>query len=175
MMGDVALLVPLVSAVAGATIGFAPTYLLERRKQRAALAVRWDASLYGLCADFSSAARQLLAIAETEVHAKAEDRPVQEHLAERLAEPHLRLRSLMEQIRLLGGLELQLAALAVRHHAYSAVDVALGRSDPHEDEEGYEEEPTDRLRGALLGFYEPARAQLGVLNAGDVARTHRGA
>jgi hypothetical protein len=177
MASSVALWVPVVSVLGGATIGFLPTYLLERRKERTALLTRWDATLYGLCAEFTSAVRQLLFMAERALDARGLERLDNQVLPEQLDGPHLRLRSLSEQIRLLADSSLQEAARLVQHHAYSVRAVALGGADPHAGEPGYEDPPTVRLRAALLPFYAAARSQLRVLNPADVAsddvRTYR--
>jgi hypothetical protein len=55
-----AVLVPVIPVVVGALVAVVPAYAMERRRERNALAVRWDSARYRLCADFASAVRQLL-------------------------------------------------------------------------------------------------------------------
>lgn len=165
MPGSVELLVPVVSVIGGATIGFLPSYLQERRRERAALLTRWDTTLYELCAEFTSAARELLYIAEQPTRNTAGGRDA---TTGRIGAAHLRLRTSYEQIRLLGSRELQAAADRARHHAYSLRVVAEGGGDPHAGEAGYETPPNRRLRGALPAFYAAARRQLRVQDPEDV-------
>jgi hypothetical protein len=46
--------------VVGAAIGLIPTYLIERRKEKHTLAIRWDTALYELCKDFSATVREFV-------------------------------------------------------------------------------------------------------------------
>jgi hypothetical protein len=165
MPGAVELLVPVVSVIGGATIGFLPSYLQERRRERAALLTRWDATLYDLCAEFTSAVRALLFLAERTADGK--ETPPQE-TAHGLDSAQLRIRTAYEQIRLLGSSDLQRAADTIRHHGYAVRMVAEGIHDPHVGEPGSAEPPTRRLRGALPAFYAAARTQLRVQDPEDV-------
>ena len=46
----------IVAVIVGAIIGFVPSYLMERRRERSLLRSRWDSALFDLCSDFASSA-----------------------------------------------------------------------------------------------------------------------
>jgi hypothetical protein len=165
-MNSGGLLTTLIPVLAGAAIGVVPAYLIERHRERSALAVRWDMSLYALCADFTVAVRQMLLAAErTGIVA---DPIMRRERQEQLDEHRVRLRTLQEQIRLLGNSELQSTARLVLHHAYAVRTVALGGADPRrEDYPGTD--PRDRLNAAIRGFYVAARKQLRVKAPADIS------
>jgi hypothetical protein len=148
-------LVSLVPVLLGAALAVLPAYYVERRRERTALVTRWDTSLYTLCAEFTSAVRLLLYLAErtpapkdSEIHYKEFD------------DAQIRLRALSEQIRLIGNLDVQRAARIVQHHSWSVREEALTGADPHEGD--YSLPAKLRLRAALFEFYTAARTQLRV-------------
>jgi hypothetical protein len=149
--------------VVGAAVGFIPTYLIERRKERHALAVRWDTALYELCKDFSATVREFVHLVRR--YGSSVDK--EQHRA-RVDEHHAHLRGLAQQIRLLGSKDLQQAAREVEHHAWWVREVCEGREDKLA--EYYENVPPEtRLRAAMHQLYVATRAQLGVSKPEDVA------
>ena len=107
---------------AGAAIGLVPTFLIERRKERHQLAVRWDPALYELCKDFAASVREFVHLA------RRYDRSTnkEQHIA-RVDERHAQLRELAQQMRLLGSKELQQAAREVEHHVWWVREVCESR------------------------------------------------
>ncbi len=165
-LGYVNVWLALVPVVAGAAIGLIPAYLIERRRERSTLAVRWDMSLYQLCAEFTVSVRQMIAGAEQT--GLVSDPIVRRQRQEQLDEFRVRLRTLQEQIRLLGNSELQSSARLVLHHAYAVRTVALGGPDPRADDYPGTD-PRERLNASIRGFYVAARKQLRVDHPLDVS------
>lgn len=148
---------------AGAAIGLVPTYLIERRKERHELAVRWDPALYEICKDLAATVREFVHLARR--YDRSADK---EQHAARVDERHARLRGLVQEIRLLGSKDLQQAAREIEHHVSWVRRVCEGDEDLMA--EFYEGKPPEvRLRAAMHQLYVAARAQLGVANARDVA------
>ncbi|WP_040829689.1 hypothetical protein [Nocardia jiangxiensis] len=142
--------------IAGAAIGFIPTYLLEPSKQRHALRTRWDVPLFELCKQFTGTSRQLVHLA-TRVD-ETDDNAAQLSLIE---EKHRELRALFEQLRLIGGKQLQESARLIIHHCYAVRAVAEGKPDPRAtDYPGMT--PTAPVADVTQAFYTAARNQLGV-------------
>jgi hypothetical protein len=147
----------------GAAVGLVPAYLIERRKERHALRVRWDLPLYEMCKDCASAVRQFVHLVRR--YDRTADR--EQHYA-RVDEQHARIRTLVQQIRILGSQDLQQAAREVEHHAWWVRKVCEGGKD--ELAEYYADlPPEDRLRESMLRLFIAARRQLGVKNPDDVA------
>lgn len=145
--------------IVGAGVGLIPTYLMERRKERHALAVRWDAPLYDLCKDCAASARQLVHLV------RRLDRVAdQDEQRDRVDGEHARLRSVVQQLRILGTAELQQAAREVEHHAWWVRAVHEGRPDELIDHYGGRA-AEDRLRDAMRTLFVAARRQLGVKDA----------
>ena len=165
-LGTVDVWLPLVPVVAGAAIGLIPAYVIDRRRERSTLAIRWDMSLYELCAQFTVSVRQM--IAEAEQTGVISDPMVRRQRQEQLDEFRVRLRTLQEQIRLLGNSELQSAARLVLHHAYAVRTVSLGGPDPRADDYPGTD-PRERLNASIRGFYVAARKQLRVEHPLDVS------
>ncbi|MFG3252950.1 hypothetical protein [Streptomyces sp. NPDC048172] len=142
--------------VVGAAVGLIPAYAMERRKERHALAVRWDASLYDLCKECAASVRQLVHLSHRLDRLADRDeqrRKVDDELA--------RLRSVVQQLRILGTAELQQAAREVEHHAWWVRAVHEGRPDEligHYGGRAVE----DRLRDAMRRLFVATRRQLGV-------------
>jgi hypothetical protein len=149
--------------VVGAAVGVIPTYVIERRKERHALAVRWDLPLYDLCRELTSVTRQFVHLVRR--YNRTEDQAA--HF-KRVDDEHARLRGLVQQIRLLGSRELQQAAREVEHHAWWLREVHEGREDALVSYYGGVE-PEVRLRDATLRLLTAARRQLGVKDAEDIA------
>ncbi|MBB5867119.1 hypothetical protein F4553_000498 [Allocatelliglobosispora scoriae] len=146
----------------GAAIGFVPTLLIERSKQRHALQTRWDVPLFELCKQFVGAARQLVHLAR---HLDRAPDPTGHAL--RVDQAHSELRALFEQVRLLGSGRLQEAARLVVHHAYAVRAVAEGQPDERaKDYPGTT--PQARIKNAITEFLAAARDQLGVAAPDDV-------
>jgi hypothetical protein len=89
-------------------------------------------------------------------------------LAEDINEEHRKLRTLSERLRLLGDLELQLAARWIVRHAYAVREVSEGRPDPRA-KEFPGRSPHQRLGEELQNFYVAAREQLKVINPKAIA------
>ncbi len=151
----------LILVVAGAVIAFLSNYLMERHKERSAMAHRWDESLRLLCSDFARTARELLQLSR-QLNGSAD-----EDTRRQLDEVHLRLRALTHQIKLLGNREVQLAAQLVLHHGY-AVRMVVGEKKPDDRGGTYKEPPEDRYKAALMSFYKAARKQLRVEDPEDI-------
>lgn len=158
-----AVVTSVVLLVVGAMVGLVPTYLSERRKERHALATRWDSPLYELCKDFATTVRQFVHLV------RRYDRAIDEKVhAAAVNDHHARLRGLAQQIRLLGSEELQLTAREVEHHAWWVRQVCEGGEDElatYYDGKSAE----DRLRAAMHRLYVASRHQLGVSRPEDVA------
>ena len=144
-------------------VGLVPTYLNERRKERHALRVRWDVSLYELCKDFAATVRQFVHLVRR--YGRVQD-PEQHRI--RVDDQHARIRTLAQQIRILGSQELQQLAREVEHHVWWVREVSEGRAD--ELAAYYQgREPEERLRHAMQKLLIAARTQLGVQNPEGVA------
>ncbi|WP_328468614.1 hypothetical protein OHA21_52245 [Actinoplanes sp. NBC_00393] len=158
----------IITLVLGAAIGFAPTYLVERAKQRAQLSTRWDQELYRLCAEFTATARQLshsagrLAGNPTMLIGPADDQLAQRQLVDDL---HVRLRALREQIRIVGSLDVQESARRIQAHCFWLRVVAQGGTD---EDEGKAVTPGHRVLAELPRFYSAVRRQLRVPDADQV-------
>ncbi|MEU9012844.1 hypothetical protein AB0D12_24400 [Streptomyces sp. NPDC048479] len=148
--------------IIGAAVGLIPTYLIERKRERHALEVRWDLPLYGLCNQCASAARQLVHLVRR--YNRTQDR--EEH-QKKVDEQHARLRSVVQQIRILGSREQQ-AAREVEHHAWWVRNVHEGGED---ELAAYyaNATPEERLREAMRRLFVAGRRQLGVKKPDDVA------
>lgn len=149
--------------VAGAAIGVIPTYLMERRREKHALAIRWDTALYKLCKDFSTTVREFVHLGRRLGRGGDEEARAAEVEAH-----HAHLRGLAQQVRLLGSQDLQQAAREVEHHVWWVRYVWDGRED--ELASYYVGVPPEaRLRAAMHELYVAARVQLGVANPQEVA------
>lgn len=149
--------------VVGAAIGLIPTYLMERRTEKHALAIRWDTALYELCNDFSATVREFVHLGRRLGRGGDEEARTAE-----LEAHHSHLRGLAQQIRLIGSQDLQQAAREVEHHASWVRYTWEGRQD---ELAGYYAgvPPEARLRAAMHQLYVAARTQLGVPNPEEVA------
>jgi hypothetical protein len=146
----------LLLVIVGAAVGLIPAYVMERRRERHALAVRWDASLYDLCKECAASARQLVHLVRR--YDRVEQRDEQHS---KVDDEHARLRSVVQQLRILGTAELQQAAREVEHHAWWVRAVYEGRPDELIDHYGGRA-VEDRLREAMRRLFVAARRQLGV-------------
>ena len=148
--------------VLGAAIGFVPTFLLERSKQRHALRTRWDVPLYELCGEFLSTTRTLGHLA------KHLDRSSDRNDTVRaLDAQHAELRGLYEQVRLLGNRRVQETARTVIHHCYAVRAVAEGSADMRAKDYP-DTTPEARVKSAVKEFVVAVRVQLGVASPNDV-------
>ncbi len=153
----------LLSAILGAALGFASKYVVDAVRRRHELRTRWDAGLFQIAADFAREARELLNAADArhrEGSSPARDRE--------LATSHDRMRTLSEQLRLLGTDEVQRTSRTVIHHAYSVRGVAEGKGDRYSAL--YRGSPRDRYLEGLDEFYRAVRTQLRVDNPEAVER-----
>jgi hypothetical protein len=146
-----------VAVVAGAIIGFVPSYLMDVRRERSMIRSRWDNSLFELCSDFASTARGLQELCLRQVGNETDAR-----LTEVIDEEHRRLRVVSERLRLLGDLELQLAVRLIVRHAYAVREVSEGRPDPRRDQFPGQS-PHQRFGEAMQNFCVAARKQLQVV------------
>jgi hypothetical protein len=148
--------------VVGAAIGLIPTYIIERRKEKHALAVRWDVALYELCKDYSATVREFVHLAR-----RLDRSGNKEERAARFDEHHAHLRGLAQQMRLLGSKDLQQAAREIEHHVWWVRAVCEGGEDRLAGHYAGVP-PEDRLRAAMQRLYVAARAQLGVPRPAEV-------
>lgn len=148
--------------VLGAGIGFLPTYLTDRRRERSQLATRWDVSLHAQSAEFVASARKLRHLASRLTPA-----PQNGGLAQQVDEEHAKLRALAEQVGLLADKGLQTAVRTVVRHAYAVREVAEGRPDPRAGQ--YTGQPDERLKAALRDCRRATRVQLRVAHPDDLA------
>jgi hypothetical protein len=152
------LLTSIILLTVGAAIGLVPAFLTERDKRLHALKIRWDVPLYELCKEFTAAARQLLDLSR-----QYQGRTDKDEQSRRIDEQHAKIRTLTEQVYLIGSADLQTAARLVLHHAYAVRETGKGASDRRaKDYPGTK--PEGRFRKALRDFYVAARMQLGVAN-----------
>jgi hypothetical protein len=147
---------------AGAVIGFVPTYVNERRKERYTLRTRWDVPLFELSKDFVNASRQIVHLSRR--LNRVADKSAQNQLID---EQHLKLRSLEQQLRILGNADVQAAAQEVVHHVYAVRATAEGKPDARADD-GDPSPPVERARRAIRPFFVAVRTQLGVQNPGEM-------
>lgn len=154
-MGSTSLSGSIILLVVGAAIGFVPTFLNERAKRRHALETRWDEPLFELSKAFVSSARQLQHLSRRLGRALNKEAQLT-----RIDQEHLTLRSLAQQIRLIGNKDVQEAALKVQYEAYAVRAVGEGKEDKRR---GPNDPPAnDRLIQALNQFYIAVRRQLNV-------------
>lgn len=130
-----------------------------QRERRAEL----DDSLRVLCSEFAVAARELLHLSRR--LERSSDKDAQQ---QRIDDVHLRLRSLYEQIQLLGNREMQVTAHLVRRHAYSVRSV-IAEKKPDERLAKYGKPVEPRYMEAVRDFYRAARKRLDVPEPEDVA------
>jgi len=149
--------------VVGAAIGLIPTYLMERRREKHALAVRWDTALYELCKDFSATVREFIHLGR-----RLGTGGDEEARAAEMDAHHAHLRGLAQQMRLIGSQELQQAARKVEHHVSWVRRVWEGREDEFASYYAGVP-PEDRLRAEMHRLYVAARVQFGVPNPEEVA------
>jgi len=113
----------IVSVVVGAIIGFVPTYVMDVRRERSLLGSRWDSSLFELCSEFAFAARGLQELCLRQAGGDPDAQLEVEINGDRR-----KLRTISEQLRLLGDLALQRAVRWVVRHAHA---VAGGQRRHH--------------------------------------------
>ncbi|MEU8245007.1 hypothetical protein [Nonomuraea sp. NPDC048916] len=157
-----AIIASVVLLTIGAAVGLIPTYVMERKKERHALRIRWDLPLYDLCKDCAATVRQFVHLVRR--YDRVHDRD--QHYT-KVDEQHARLRALVQQIRILGSRELQQAARELEHHAYWVRQVHEGGTD---ELAAYYANvpPEDRLRESIRALFVAARRQLGVKDPDDV-------
>lgn len=154
-MGSTSLSGSIILLVVGAAIGFVPTFLNERAKRRHALETRWDIPLFELPKDFASSVRQLQHLSRRLNRAQNKEAQMT-----RIDQEHLTLRSLAQQVRLIGNKGVQEAALKVQHEAYAVRAVGEGKKDKRRGLD--DPDANDRLIHALNQFYIAVRRQLNV-------------
>jgi hypothetical protein len=123
---------------------------------------RWDAALLERSSDFVTAARSLRHHAER--FGRSDDQSARRVA---LSEALELLRTLSEQLRLVGSSRVQLAARRVVHHAYAVRVKGEEGRDPR-GEEYPDQEPVSRLNDALQEFHRAVRAQLRAPDAESV-------
>jgi hypothetical protein len=149
-------------AVLGAVVGFCANYFIERTKRNHMLNTRWDAPLYELCTKFLAASRKFLHLCS---HlAESTDRTEQ---LKAIDEQHGELRSLFQQVRLIGSPDLQRAGRRIVHHCYSVRRVAQGQPD-HRLTDYPGTTPVERVAVATNEFLVAGRNQLGVATPDEV-------
>lgn len=148
---------------AGALIGFVPTFMMERRREREALRKRWDEPMHQICSETVVLVRKILR-GRNQVKHEGADRDA---VLREIEADHRELPLLVEQIRLLGTRELQVAARLMLRHTYAVMAETRGDPDPRAGE--FEAAPYDRLVDAVQRFRVEARRQLRVDTPEEVA------
>lgn len=152
----------LLPVIAGAVIGFVPTWVLERRRERYARKTKWDDALYAASIDLMAAARRSEHISD-QIARGHDDR---DRLS-RLDEEQQKLRVAVEQVRMLGNVSVQVAAQMVLHHAYAYRVLVQKGSDPYPTSDGAT--PTVQLAAARLDYYRAVRSQLQIQDPDQLA------
>jgi hypothetical protein len=150
----------LLPVVVGAAIGVVPTAVVERARRRAEMRTRWDTALQKSCVEFTASARRVVDLSEQFGQPPSAARTV---TADDLRQEHSRLQTLMAEIRLLAGEQVQLAARLVVRHAWALYVMTVTGSDPRSSE--YDHPPRARVIESLFTFYLAARRQLMVPDA----------
>ena len=149
--------------VAGAAVGLIPTYLMDRRREKHALAVRWDTALYELCKDFSATVREFVHLGRRLGRGGDEEARAAEVEAH-----HAHLRGLGPADAPHREPGPQQAAREVEHHVSWVRYVWEGREDEMAIYYGGVP-PEARLQAAMHQLFVAARTQLGVSNPEEVA------
>jgi hypothetical protein len=165
IMDYASLATTLISVAAGAVLGFLPTMLLERRRERRELLLRWDAPLLASAVDLVTAARLTEHLADQIEPGSSDD-----ELLRRFDDEHQKVRVAVEHMRMLGTPRVQVAARNVLRAVYSRRVVMSGLDDPYPDDP---RTPSERVRDELLDFYKTVRQQLQVRDADQVPRDSR--
>ena len=149
-------------AVAGAALAGFVAWRTSSSRMAADIQARWDAALLERSTDFVTAARSLRHHAER--FARSADKDGRRI---RLDDAQEQLRTLSEQLRLVGSSRVQVAARRVVHHAYAVrVEGEEGRDPRSEEYPG--QQPIARLNDALQEFHRAVRAQLRAPDPEDV-------
>lgn len=144
----------LFGAVLGAGLSMAATTSIEKRRVAAEKAARWDSMLLELSRDMASAARGASHYAFTSF-----EHP--EERAELMNGALQRVRAVSEQIRLVAGKDVQMAARTVRQRTWHVVRSSV--TDPAgSNGTGATRAATVALEDALQAYYLAVRLQLGV-------------
>jgi hypothetical protein len=146
----------------GAAIGFIPSFLVERRRERLATNTRWDSQLFNAALELVAAARRAEHLAD-QVRADIS----RDEQRRRLDEEHQRLRVAVDHTRMLGAAEVQVAARSILHHSYALRLLSEKGYDPYAEYHPGET-PQARLRISQLEFYVAVRRQLRVQKPNDV-------
>jgi hypothetical protein len=163
-MSTGSLIVTLISVTAGAIIGFVPAVFLQKRAQAHEIDTRWDSMLLAASVDLLTAARRTEHIADQIEQGHTDNERMQ--LFDDL---HQQVRVAVEQIRMLGVADVQIAARNILRSIYSRRILLNKGIDPYSAEyRGIT--PSERLGGHLLIFYKAVRIQLRVADAEDVPR-----
>ena len=164
-LGAVSWLAPLsgfLGAVLGAALAGFVAWRTSNSRMAADIQARWDAALLERGTDFVTAARSLRH--HSERFARSADK---DGRRVRLDEAQEQLRTLSEQLRLVGSRRVQVAARSVVHHAYAVrIEGEEGR-DPR-GEEYPDQKPIGRLNDALQEFHRAVRVQLHASDPEDV-------
>jgi|ERR1022692_2287330 hypothetical protein len=161
-MSTVQLVATLITVGAGAIIGFVPSIILQRRTQSYEIKTRWDSMLLSASVDLLTAARRAEHLADQIERGQNDDERMR--LFDDL---HQQVRVAVEQIRILGTAEVQVAARNILRSVYSRRLLLSKGVDPYSTQYGGML-PSERLGKFLLVFYKSVRAQLRVVNAEDV-------
>jgi hypothetical protein len=127
---------------------------------------RWDVRLHTACSDFAATAHRLGRLSQRITEPDTRDE-VRRTLIDQIYDEHANLRSLMEQIWLLSGPDLQRASRMVIRNAVAVRSFAIDGTDPFDQEFGAS--PQERLSDAIVTFYRSARKQLQVDQPDDLA------
>lgn len=162
VMSWLAPLAGFLGGVVGATLAGLVAWRTNSSRMAADIQAQWDAALLERSTDFVTAARSLRH--HSERFGRSSDQAARRG---KIDEAQEQMRTLSEQLRLVGDSRVQVAARRVVHHAYTVrVHGEEGR-DPRRDEYP-DREPVGRLNDALQEFHRAVRAQLRAPDAEDV-------
>jgi hypothetical protein len=147
----------LLPVIVGAVLAVVPTLLVERARQRATINTRWDVPLHSACADFAATAHRFVRLSHRIVEPDTNEE-TRGPLIKQIYDEHAHLRSLMEQVWLLCGSDLQRASRMVVRHASAVREFAIAGIEPYSEE--FASSPQERFSEAILAFYRAARRQL---------------
>jgi hypothetical protein len=138
------------------------TVKATKSKMNADIRARWEAALMDRSSDFASATRAVRHLAERFDRSGDEDRQ-----RAALDIHHVKVRTLTEELRLVGSPQVQATARKVQHHLYSVRVQGEELRDPRAADYP-DTTPIGRLNDALQEFYRAVREQLNADDAENV-------
>ncbi|MEV0340267.1 hypothetical protein AB0H49_14645 [Nocardia sp. NPDC050713] len=156
----------LLPVLVGGLVAIAPTLLVERVRHRTTIQTRWDTVLQVACGEFAATAHRLLRLS-ARIAAEDTSDELRTTLIGEIYDEHARLRTLMEQIWLVSGSDLQKASRMVVKHAAAVREFAISGTDPNSEQ--FSSSPAERFSDGIARFFRSARAELRVREPDDLA------